>query len=203
MATNDQNNGIFSSGAAEGESFVLDASSSDTLVLPEGLNPATADYQHDGPDLVLTWPDGSEVVIKDFNTVDPQPDFQSDQGAEVRADLADHLADANTPGMVAQAGSEGVQEQPIGTVDKVEGTVTVIRVDGTRVELQPGDPVFQGDILETDPDSAVGVILADETTFSMAEEGRMVLDEMVYDPGTQEGSVSMSVMQGVFTFVSG
>ncbi len=31
----------------------------------------------------------------------------------------------------------------------------------------------------------------------------MVLDEMVYDPGTQEGSVSLSVIQGVFTFVSG
>ncbi|HJO97356.1 MAG TPA: VCBS domain-containing protein, partial [Rhodospirillales bacterium] len=37
----------------------------------------------------------------------------------------------------------------------------------------------------------------------MAENGSMVLDEMVYDPGTQEGSVSLSVIQGVFTFVSG
>ena len=31
----------------------------------------------------------------------------------------------------------------------------------------------------------------------------MILDEMVYNPATQEGSVSMSVLQGVFTFVSG
>ena len=46
-------------------------------------------------------------------------------------------------------------------------------------------------------------MLADETTFSMAESGSMVLDEMVYDPATQEGSLSMSVVEGVFTFVSG
>ncbi len=37
----------------------------------------------------------------------------------------------------------------------------------------------------------------------MGPEGRMVLDEMIYDPATQQGSVSMSVLQGVFTFVSG
>ena len=46
-------------------------------------------------------------------------------------------------------------------------------------------------------------MLADETTFSMAENGRIVLDEMVYDPDTGEGSVNLSVVQGVFTFVSG
>ena len=47
------------------------------------------------------------------------------------------------------------------------------------------------------------VLLSDETTFAMGSDGRMTLDEMVYDPATQEGSVSMSVLQGVFTYVSG
>ncbi len=51
--------------------------------------------------------------------------------------------------------------------------------------------------------AGVGIVLADETTFSMGAEGRMVLDEMVYDPGAQEGSLAISVLQGVFTFVSG
>ncbi|MCB2100095.1 MAG: DUF4114 domain-containing protein, partial [Rhodobacterales bacterium] len=84
-----------------------------------------------------------------------------------------------------------------------EGTVIATRVDGTRVELRVGDPVYQGDILETGPEGAVGVVLADETTFAMAENGRMVLDEMIYDPGSGEGSMSVSVMEGLFTFVSG
>ena len=78
-----------------------------------------------------------------------------------------------------------------------------IRANGTKVELSEGDPVFQGDILQSGAGGSLGIVLADETTFSMAENGRMVLDEMVYDPSTQEGSISMSVLQGVFTFVSG
>ncbi|HEY9079783.1 DUF4114 domain-containing protein [Magnetovibrio sp.] len=203
MATNDLGNGTVDLTSGESTSFSVEATSGDTIVIPEGLNPATADYAHEGPDLILTWPDGSEVVVKDYFMVDPQPTLASEQGAEVPGDLAARLAGPVAPGMVAQAGAEGVTEQPIGQVEKLVGTVTAVRADGTRVELQAGDPVYQGDILETGPDGAIGVILADETTFSMAEDGRMVLDEMVYDPGTQEGSVSMSVMQGVFTFVSG
>jgi len=202
MATNDQGNGTLGT-TGEGSSFSVAVTSGETVVMPEGLNPATADFAHEGPDLILTWDDGSEVVVTDYFMVDPQPTLASDQGAEVPGDLASRLAGSTTPGMVAQAGADGVAEQPIGQIEKLDGTVTAVRADGTRVELQLGDPVYQGDILETGADGAIGVILADETTFSMAEDGRMVLDEMIYDPGTQEGSVSMSVMQGVFTFVSG
>jgi len=97
----------------------------------------------------------------------------------------------------------GTDGEPIGNVENISGTVWAIRTDGTKVELEIGDPVYQGDILESAPDGAVGVLLADETTFSMAENGRMVLDEMIYDPATEDGSVSLSVLQGVFTFVSG
>ena len=103
---------------------------------------------------------------------------------------------------IAQAGP-AADAQPIGQVDSVTGTVTVTHADGTQGALEAGSPVFQGDTLETDGGGAIGITLADETTFSMAENGSMVLDEMVYDPGTQEGTVSMSVLEGVFTFVSG
>ncbi|MFC1673561.1 FecR domain-containing protein, partial [Pseudomonadota bacterium] len=200
MATIDDTFGTI--GGGDSSSLSLDAASANPLTLPEGLNPATADFAHEGPDMVMTWPDGSQVTVTDYFMVDPQPDLMSDQGAKVDADLASRLSGPSAPGMVAEAGA-GVAEQPIGQIEKLAGTVTAVRADGTKVELKVGDQVFQGDILETAADSAIGVILADETTFSMADEGRMVLDEMVYDPGTQEGSVSLSVMQGVFTVVSG
>ena len=91
---------------------------------------------------------------------------------------------------VAQAAT-GADAQPIGTVDTTSGSVVATRMDGSKVELEPGSPVFQGDVIETSGSGSVGVTLADETTFSMAENGNMVLDEMVYDPATQEGSVSI------------
>ena len=103
---------------------------------------------------------------------------------------------------VAQAAPTTVG-QPIGQVETLAGSVVAIRADGARVELEAGNSVYQGDTLESGPDGAIGIVLADQTTFSMAENGSMVLDEMVYDPGAQEGSLSLSVLQGVFTFVSG
>ena len=103
---------------------------------------------------------------------------------------------------VAQA-APGTVGQPIGQVETLTGGVVAIRSDGTRVDLEAGDSVYQGDTLESGADGSIGIVLADQTTFSMAENGSMVLDEMVYDPGNQEGSVSLSVLQGVFTFVSG
>ena len=93
--------------------------------------------------------------------------------------------------------------QPIGHVTNMEGAVTVVHPDGSQSQLGPGDPVFQGDHLSTGATGSVGVTLADGTTFSMANNGNMVLDEMVYDPGTQQGSIAVSVLEGVFTFVSG
>ena len=91
---------------------------------------------------------------------------------------------AADPVQVAQAAPDGA-EQSIGTVESLSGSVFAIHSDGTRVELEAGSPVFQGDTIETGADGAIGVVLADETTFSMAESGSMVLDEMVYDPATQ------------------
>ncbi|CAN0260320.1 unnamed protein product, partial [Chrysoparadoxa australica] len=74
---------------------------------------------------------------------------------------------------------------------------------GPEVVLQAGAPVYQGDQLETGADGSVGIVFVDDTTFSLGAEGTMVLDEMIYDPATESGSSSFSLVQGVFSFVSG
>ncbi|MCH7487894.1 MAG: FecR domain-containing protein, partial [Proteobacteria bacterium] len=172
------------------------------ITLPEGFSLTTADYARVGADLVLTAPDGSQIVIRDFFALGELPELVSAEGAHIPGDLAAKLAGPLAPGQVAQAGPL-TQAEPIGQVENVDGEVIAIRPDGTRVELEVGDPVYQGDVLESGEDGAIGIVLADETSFSMAENGRMVLDEMVYDPGTQEGTIAISIVQGVFTFISG
>ena len=97
----------------------------------------------------------------------------------------------------------GTDGAAIGQVKNLEGSVFAVRPDGTRVSLQVGAPVFQGDVLESGEDGAVGVVLSDQTSFSMGGNGKMVLDEMIYDPSAQTGAVAISVVQGVFAFVSG
>ena len=105
--------------------------------------------------------------------------------------------------MTDQQLAQASDAEQIGRVETVTGSVTVTRADGTRVELQEGDAVFQGDTLETDGAESIGIVLADNSTFALGEQGKMVLDEMVYDPGAQQGEAVVTLLTGAATFVSG
>ncbi len=186
-------------GESSGELFVQ--ATPNEVSLPEGFNPATASFVRAGPDLMLTSPDGTEVLIADFFMMETPPALVGVDGARVMGELVAHLAGSATPGQVA--GEIPDLGQVIGRVTDLNGQVTVVRADGSRMTLQVGDTLYQGDILDTERESAVGALLADGTSISMGEDARLVLDEMVYDPGTQEGSIAVSVMKGIFTIVSG
>jgi VCBS repeat-containing protein len=118
--------------------------------------------------------------------------------------VGDKAADAEGGSVVlrASAGTSSGLES-IGRVETASGSAFVIRADGSRLSLSSGVHLYAGDILETGENGSVGIIMADETSLSMGEKGSMVLDEMIYDPSTQEGSMALSVMKGVYTIVSG
>jgi hypothetical protein len=110
----------------------------------------------------------------------------------------DDVGSPETSGAASEDLVEGVggaEDLPIRRVETVSGLVTVVRVDGTQETLEPGMPVHQGDTVETGEGGSLGVVLADDTTFFMSGNGTMVLDEMVYDPATLEGSISLSVTE--------
>ncbi len=203
------------------EALHLNAGDGESLTLPQGFDLTSAEFKVDGNDLVVTAPDGSQGVIEDYYSQPNPPQLTTPGGAQLSGEMVAQLAEGPVSADVsggtdaAQAPASGgltaanpsvitgTDGEPIGNVENLSGHVFAVRADGTRVELKVGDPVYQGDILESSADGSIGVLLADETTFSMGENGRMVLDEMIYDPSTQQGSVSMTALQGVFTFVSG
>ncbi len=106
-------------------------------------------------------------------------------------------------GVIEIAQAAAPAGESIGQVTAFQGTAFITHVDGTKVPASDGTSIFQGDVVETGTGGAVGITFADESTFSLAENGSMVIDEMVYDPGTQSGKSAFSVAEGVFTFVSG
>ena len=181
---------------------MLDASGVAQLVVPGGSFLVGAVYSREGSDLLLTGADGRQVLIRDFFAGEFPPDLISDSGLRIAGDLAARLAGPAAPGQFAQA-QDGAAAQPIGRVETVEGSVTAALVDGTQVTLEVGSPVFQGDVLETGTGATVGVIFVDNSTFALDEDGRMVIDELVFDAVTTEGTSAFSVVQGAFTFVSG
>ncbi len=83
------------------------------------------------------------------------------------------------------------------------GEVRAERADGTSVILTEGSSVFQGDVVTTGAGARLGIRFADDTAFAMEGDGRMVLDELVYDAASGSGSASFSILQGVFVFVTG
>ena len=181
---------------------VVDAAGQSNIIIPFGVLLLKADFVREGPDLLLIGPDGQQVLVRDYFSVDVPPDLLTEGGALLTADTVEALAGPIAPGLFAQEG-EGTKVVPIGEVESIEGEVTVTRVDGTEVSLQPGDPVFQGDVLETGEEGTVGIVFIDDSTFALDEDGRMVLDELIFDPQSTEGKSSLTVVQGAFTFVSG
>lgn len=186
-----------------GASFdgVYTATGADTLIVPHGSLILTGDYQRAGPDLVIEGAEGEKILVVDYFRAETPPDLVTAGGARIAGDLAERLAGSEAPGQVAQTGAaQGAA--PIGQVESLTGAVTATR-GGNQVQLSEGSPVYQGDVIETGDGAAVGIRFIDETVFAMDDAGRMVLDELIYDPGTQSGSVAFSLVQGVFSFATG
>ncbi len=191
-----------SSGASSGAPIPLAGGGAEQIVVPGGTMLLDADFERSGADLLITGPDGTQFIIIDYFDSPVQAGLMTEGGSLLPYNLVSALAGPAAPGQYAQS-EDGLEEAPIGRVDETVGEVTATRVDGTTVTLNKDSSVFQGDILETGSGGAVAVVFIDETEFSLGEEGRMVLDELIFDPSSLEGSSSFSVVQGVFVFVSG
>ena len=184
-------------------STILDASGvSGSLAVPGGDFVLRADYLRQGPDLLLE--KGSQsVLVRDYFTTETPPDLTTTDGAGViAAELAQRLAGPMAAGQFAQS-TGGTTAASIGQVENASGSAFLTRVDGSRVPASNGAKVFQGDIVETEGGASIGILFADDTTFALGEDGRMVIDELVYDAEANTGNASFNVVQGVFSFVSG
>jgi Ca2+-binding RTX toxin-like protein len=186
----------------EGSVFaaVIEATGQTSIVVDHGALLLTAEYVRSGPDLVLVGADGTKILLIGFFANETPPNLFTLGGAEVSGHLASLLAGPAASGFAQTTGDLG---NPIGVVEDAEGSVFASRIDGSRVQLNAGDPVFQDDVIETSDDGAIGLRFVDDTTFSIAEDARMVLDDFVYDPASNSGNAVVNVLQGSFSFVSG
>ena len=179
----------------------LDASSGDDVRLPDGIGLFGAELIRAGSDLVVIDDGGAEAVILDYFATDDPPDLLA-AGGRMTPDVVRALAGARAPGEYAQAEGD-IGAQPIGTIETVDGLVLVTRVDGVQVAATAGDPIFQGDVIDTNEDGSVFAVFLDGTSFAMGQDSRVVLDELIYDPATAEGSAVFTALEGTFSFVSG
>ena len=171
------------------------------MVVPEDFALTGAAFTRQGHDLILEAANGERILVQEYFAASQPPALATEGGAVLAPDLVRALAGSLAPGQYAQAAGTGAA--PIGKVATAEGPVTATRADGTAVTLGLDDPVYQGDVVETGAGAAVGLVFNDDTTFALDQNARMVLDELIYDPDSGQGSSLFSVIEGTFIFVSG
>ncbi|WP_169569886.1 Calx-beta domain-containing protein [Sneathiella limimaris] len=163
--------------------------------------PLTAEFTRDGTDLYLENHNGDYIVVRDYFSTYPGPDLISQGGAKLTADIVSRLAG---PGPVAQSGATQTDASPIGQITEASGAITIKHADGTSEEGFEGSMVFKGDVLETGSDGDFVIVFVDDTQFSMGPSGRAVLDDLVYNTEDKsENGMGVTLLQGVFSFVSG
>lgn len=135
--------------------------------------------------------------------------ISEDQAADYLAQIEDaksseiQVADASSPAIDPRSGQvAAVDLSVVGTTDIVERQARGIIEQDVR-DLVIRDEVFFSEVVETGPDSALRITLLDETKLTLGPSSRVVLDEFVYDPETQDGRLSMRLLDGVFRFASG
>ncbi|MEL0021806.1 MAG: FecR domain-containing protein, partial [Rickettsiales bacterium] len=178
------------------------AAAGSAIVVPGGTWPLQSEFLRQGPDLLISGKAGESYIVRDYFLDGNQAQIQTEGGAVLPASLVERLVKVTAAGQYAQsAGTDSAEI--VGRVETVLGKASALRNDGSQLELTAGDAIHAGDILQTSPDASLGIVFADKTTLSLGSEGRLVVDNFVYDPQANVGSMNVSVVQGVFTFVSG
>jgi hypothetical protein len=89
-----------------------------------------------------------------------------------------------------------------GSVKTAEAPAWIVR-GSEQIPAEPGGRLMAGDTLRTGPDGALGVVLRDNTLFSMGPESELVLNEFVFEPRESRFALVANMVKGTFSFLSG
>ena len=161
------------------------------------------DYSRSGSALVIEDELGNTLTISDYFSASIQPSLISPEGAKLSFDTVSSLAGPEFPGQFAQTSGQSGEVQAIGQIETLQVGATVQRADGTVEPLAVGTKVFQNDVVRTAAGGGLSITFVDGTIFTLSSNARMVLDELIYDPGSNENSAVFNLVEGSFVFIAG
>jgi VCBS repeat-containing protein len=91
----------------------------------------------------------------------------------------------------------------VGDIQTAIGCGTIRRAGGIAVQVAVGDPVCQGDVIETAADGRIGIRFIDGTVFNLSGSTCVALDEFVCDGNGTSHSILFGVTRGIFAFIAG
>lgn len=101
------------------------------------------------------------------------------------------------------SGGDARAEAKVGVSAAVRGNVFVKSgASGQQRAKQDQSILLQDEVL-TKRQSALQILLLDESVFTVGENCEMVIDRFVYDPDKKTGEMSSTIVKGAFRFMSG
>jgi Ca2+-binding RTX toxin-like protein len=184
-------------------SLVLDAHNFDGKLPWPAEALLHADFVRIGDDLVVHLADGETILIQHYFAAAQPVELVSFDGALIPGWLVGLLSAPSVPTQLAAGtGTDGLGE-PIGEAHAITGSATVTHANGVTGPLVVGNPIYLNDIVETGDGSAISIVFVDKTTFALADNGRMAIDKLIYDPSGSDNGLGLSVLTGAFVFVTG
>ena len=90
----------------------------------------------------------------------------------------------------------------IGLVKTYQPTATAIR-NGVEAKLDVGAEIFEGDVIVTDSNGAIGIIFSDGAVLTLGPSGKLIVEEFLFKPAEKNVSFLSRVMKGSVSFISG
>ncbi len=90
----------------------------------------------------------------------------------------------------------------VGVVKNVGGSAAIIR-DGLSLPARPAAKIMVGDVLETGPESSLGVIMRDDATLSLGPGSRLVIEKFLFVPVDGKMGFLVRVAKGTLAYLAG
>jgi hypothetical protein len=91
----------------------------------------------------------------------------------------------------------------IGEVTLHKGSAVIDRQDGDKgITVKKELDIFSYDTVKTG-NGKVGIVFIDDTRVDITEHSKLIIDEFVYDPNTNTGSLSLKASLGTIRYASG
>ena len=121
----------------------------------------------------------------------------------VRRPMASCLALAPLAVAIAES---AIAADFIGVAAALRGDVVRVAAKDGGGDIGPvssGTRIFLGEQIEVGQGGRMQIMLLDETVFTLGSGARLTMDEFIYDPASQTGSMATKITKGAFRFVSG
>jgi len=104
--------------------------------------------------------------------------------------------------VIGFGGSAQAEGAKAGFIKSVSGKAFIERQKHS-VAAKAGASLYEGDVMVTGPDAAMGVIFQDNGVLSLGPNTRVAVEKFAFDPDGQKLSFAAKIGKGTLTYASG